>query len=449
MKQSRRTRRKGQNPRKREAVAVAAAPREPEGISLAAAAPVEVDAELAKARAKARRKEPFAIMDSLSEMSAWARSIARDHSMKQARQLISDAFEQGKWVAASDASIDALGRGAMAWAIFSPDKKLAASGESIAGPGEASSTSAEAVAALRACEELDRLGAHAALCVCDCVPAIQKLLGLGKKGPESPQARRWAAASKERFKMSWVPREALGPANDAARALLSLRAEMGSERPWSTWAQSMSAPREDSSFERRPKPGRQPDPRKALGERALAATDEALRDNAWIAVSSAWLGSDGRRVGIGVAIFDPSGRLVEQSSRLVRLDCERDMEEGHRQAALVAAKRLAHWEAPSALCLCGVRSLGESGAQGAPSSAQQLLRWFGESGPYRLERAPADALGISATVARGQSTGWSGVEERLSPAWRESQWAAWMAALRGAAPEMVAELAKVPSKRRM
>ena len=391
-------------------------------------------------------QEPFAIMDLLAEMSAWARSIARKQTMAQAKKLVADAFAQGRWVAASDASIDALGRSAIAWAVFGPDKKLAASGESIAPPGQESSTSAEAIAALRACEELDRLGARSALCVCDCAPAIQKLLAMGKQREGSSESERWAALSRGRFDLSWVPREALGPANDAARALLSLRAETGSERPWSRWPESMSAIESEPQGRKAPRPS---NPRKALGEQALAAADLALERGAWIACASAWMGSDGRRVGIGVAIFDPQGRLAEQTSRVIRLAEERDIEEGHRQAALVAAKRLARLQAPSALVLCGARPPGPAGEGDDPKgSLAQSRRWFGAQGPYRLERAPADALGISSVVARGQASGWSGVEDRLSPPWRDAQWSAWMASLRGAAPEVVRELERVKLPKR-
>ena len=375
-------------------------------------------------------RKPLSLMSSgLAAMSSVARILAKEHTLREAKRMVAAAFAEGHWVAASDASVDLLGRGAIAWAIFGPDRKLAASGESIVKIDfNSSTTKVEALAAMRACEELSRLGAPSALCVCDCVPAIQKLTGRGRGREPGAAAAAWSDTSKGRYQLGWVPREALGPANDAARALLSLRAEKGVERPWSAWvAQMMAAP--DQGL-----PARQPPAGawSALSDSARCSLRAARDQKWWVAVADASLSSDGRHVGIGLAIFNGEGVLVEQASRLRRVETPFDIEDGLVQASLVAAKRLAHWKAPSGLCISGAPGAWSSGAR----CGEQVERWFGSAGRYRHEHAQRAALGIAPAIAECQASG-LGMGTALAPEWREAQWRGWMEAMRaeGESPE--------------
>lgn len=369
-------------------------------------------------------RKPLSLMSSgLAAMSSVARILAKEHTLREAKRLVAAAFEEGHWVAASDASVDLLGRAAIAWAVFGPDRRLAASGESIVTTDfHSSTTTVEAIAAMRACEELSRLGAPSALCVCDCVPAIQKLTGRGRGREQglSAAAASWAEASKGRYQLGWVPREALGPANDAARALLSLRAEKGVERPWSAWVAQMSAPSDRIAAAHEPMPCAW----SALSAGAQDAMRVARDEQWWVAVADASLSSDGRHVGIGLAIFNGAGILVEQASRLCRVETPFDIEDGLRQASLVAAKRLAHWKAPSGLCISGAPSF-----EAEPARRGKLDRWFGSAGRYVHEHAQRAAMGIAPAMARSQAAGVS-MGMKFAPEWREAQWAGWMESMR-------------------
>lgn len=369
-------------------------------------------------------RKPLSLMSSgLAAMSSVARNLAKEHTLREARRLVAAAFDEGHWVAASDASVDQLGRAAIAWAVFGPDRRLAASGESIVTVDfHSSTTTVEAIAAMRACEELSRLGALSALCVCDCVPAIQKLTGRGRGREQgvSAAAAGWAESSKGRYQLGWVPREALGPANDAARSLLSLRAEKGVERPWSAWIAQMSLPFDRVAAAHEPMPCAWA----ALSAQAQDAMRIARDEQWWVAVADASLSSDGRHVGIGLAIFDGAGVLVEQASRVCRVETPFDIEDGLRQASLVAAKRLAHWKAPSGLCISGAPSF-----EAGPSGKGKLDRWFGGKGRYVHEHVQRAAMGIAPAMARSQAAGVS-MGIKFAPEWREAQWAGWMESMR-------------------
>lgn len=164
----------------------------------------------------------------------------RSGAREQARRRVREAFEAGLWVAATDACVGPDGRSGIAWGVWSPAGSLATCGSRVL-EGEWSSVDAEAQAALAAAAELSRMGANAALCLCDCLPAIEILAG--QEAPILPRRAQaqaqWSLISAGRYKMEWAPREALGPANDAARKAVGLERELKERRPWSLWLASL------------------------------------------------------------------------------------------------------------------------------------------------------------------------------------------------------------------
>jgi hypothetical protein len=173
-------------------------------------------------------------------MAALTKSQAKKAAMRKARHLVSAAFAEGKWVAASDACVDGRGRAAVAWAVFDPTGALAGEGfERVELTEARSSTQAEAYGAIAAAAALARLGAQRAVCLCDCAPAIERLSGRCP-GPDDTPAR-WAALSSGRFDLAWVTREALGPANDQARKALDLPPEKSKARPWGEYLEALGS----------------------------------------------------------------------------------------------------------------------------------------------------------------------------------------------------------------
>lgn len=173
-------------------------------------------------------------------MAALTRSQAKKAAMRKARAVVSGAFAEGKWVAASDACVDGKGRAAVAWAIFDPTGALAGEGfERVELTESRSSTQAEAYGAIAAAQALARLDAPSAVCLCDCAPAIERLSGRSP-GPDDTHER-WSVLSAGRFDLAWVTREALGPANDQARKALDLPPEKSKNRPWGEYLEALGA----------------------------------------------------------------------------------------------------------------------------------------------------------------------------------------------------------------
>lgn len=173
------------------------------------------------------------------DFSKASRSKSRSIVERSARDAVRQAMSCGRWVAAADACIDKDGRTSIAWGVFDPQGRLAASGSEIISLTEArSTTQAEAFGALRSLAEADLLGAPSALCLCDCAPAVQRLQAADAADELSS---RFEAISKGRFEVKWVGRDALGPANDMARKALGLRPEKAAQRHWGPWFEKMSA----------------------------------------------------------------------------------------------------------------------------------------------------------------------------------------------------------------
>jgi hypothetical protein len=161
--------------------------------------------------------------------------MGRDIEMARVRGAMSQAFERGEWIGMSDACVGPDGHAAIAWGIFAPTGRLATCGaEQLPRVGMAS-TDAEAAAALACAAELRRMGAHRALCLCDCLPAIDSLAGVAP--PKAPGLDRkfWLGLAQGDYALEWAPRQALGPANDAARKALGLAPELKKRRAWGVW----------------------------------------------------------------------------------------------------------------------------------------------------------------------------------------------------------------------
>ena len=244
----------------------------------------------------------------LPKMTALSHGEARRIMTRETGAKVERAFAEGRWVAATDASmnIDAK-KAAIAWAIFNPAGELVASGAERMGDGSPFSTSdAEAAAAMRACAELDRLCAPSALCITDSASSIQGFTGIGVNGPSWQQA--WDQVAQGRYELSWAPREALGPANDAARAAMEMEPEKMLDRLWSTWVSDIKkeglagvgGPRSDEICGI-----------DALGETARKKLVAALGRGSALAVMDTAFSEDGMEVGIGAALFKMRGGKAE------------------------------------------------------------------------------------------------------------------------------------------
>ena len=313
--------------------------------------------------------------EGLSAMGEMAQGQARKLKARQAEKAAREAFEGGRWVAATDASI-AGGRASIAWGIFNPKGELAAHGaQALEGSGWNSIAVAEFEAILRAARELDELGAGGALCLSDSLYSVR-----GAHLGGSKQAR-WESVSRGRFDLGWVPREALGPANDAARAALGLRPEKGSDRPWSGWLESLSRggaaqPASNSCWE-------------ALSQQARQAVEQALRARQWIALADARV--EGNVAKMGVALFDPQGELKGMFAQSKKLSLKNDQATASRWAVEMAAKKLA--SRGPALCLSAaldpsMAALGNVAlAKGSPAglgSVQALAARARNTGPSQI-----------------------------------------------------------------
>lgn len=169
-------------------------------------------------------------------LKARARKLeARQRSM--VRQAIRDALAAGSWLGISDACIGPTGAASVAWAAFDPTGALRDEGSCVIELTEArSSTDAEAQGATLAALALSRLGAPKAMILCDCQPAVDRLMG--KMGEQALGRQDYSAVSQGRYGVSWAARDMMGPANDAARARLGLKSEGAQARQWGPWMQA-------------------------------------------------------------------------------------------------------------------------------------------------------------------------------------------------------------------
>lgn len=306
--------------------------------------------------------------EALPKMTALSHGEARRIMTRETGAKVERAFAEGRWVSATDASMNMdAKKAAIAWAIFNPAGELVASGaERMRDDSLFSTGDAEAAAAMRACAELDRLGAPSALCITDSASSIQGFTGIGVNGPSWKQA--WDQVAQGRYELSWAPREALGPANDAARAAMEMEPEKMLDRLWSTWVSDIKAeglagvggPRSDEICGI-----------DALGETSRKKLAAALKRGSALAVMDTAFSEDGMEVGIGAALFsmrNGKAELLEHVTQKARLGEPFSHDQAAKAAKSFVEGRFAERAVESFVALAcwpGVQDNGEQAQAGA------------------------------------------------------------------------------------
>ena len=360
-------------------------------------------------------------------MSRLARDVSRKILTRVASEMIERAFDEGKWVAASDASLHQRDGTSISWAIFNPGRQLVAAGsERLSEEFGFVPAQAEAAASIRCAQELARLKAESALCVSDCVPSITALVGAGSE-PSIARAE-WDAASQGRYGLSWVPREALGPANDAAREILGLAAEAGQRRGWGGWLEELKSsdagweemlrgPRgiideDGSSFQVHATPGK--------------AIKAAMAEDKWIAVADWAFTNDGLHAGISVGLFNSQGELKVEHLMSTALSVAYDEMAARKRCAVFAGKCLARHHAEGGVCLV---SLGDKGVRWDTAREPELPEGITVALCPRKYLATATVVAKIAASKAYYATGpdlniWNVGDKILTS--RRSAWSQWM-----------------------
>lgn len=155
--------------------------------------------------------------------------------LKKTRDEVCSAMEQGRFIAISDACV-ALGKSAVAWGIWTPTGSwLSGVALVIDLTEKGSSAQAESMGAIVCARAMSDLNITKALVLCDCSPAIDRLLG-SSPSPDDAHGAWEQAQSGMDWQLKWAPREWMGPANDAARHALGLRPEKAVRRLGSDWS---------------------------------------------------------------------------------------------------------------------------------------------------------------------------------------------------------------------
>lgn len=159
----------------------------------------------------------------------------RKAQLKKTRIDVCIAMEQGRFIAISDACI-ASGQAAVAWGIWAPTGQWLSGGAlAVELTERGSSSQAESMGAIVCAGAMRDLDIPKALILCDCAPAIDRLLGSTPSADDAHAAWKKASAGMD-WQLKWAPREWMGPANDAARHALGLRPEKSSRRLGSDWS---------------------------------------------------------------------------------------------------------------------------------------------------------------------------------------------------------------------
>lgn len=292
-------------------------------------------------------------------MSQLTRDVSRKILTKVSSEMIERAFADGKWVAASDASLHQRDGTSIAWAIFNPKRQLVVSGtERLSEEFGFVPAQAEAAASIRCAQELARLKAPSALCVSDCVPSIAALVG-GWSEPSTARAE-WDIASQGRYELSWVPREALAPANDAAREHLGLATEGGVRRQWGDWLAGLKTSDEGWEEMLRGPRGIVDAHGSSFSIKSTPASSvkKAMDENKWTAVADWAFSQDGSHAGVSVALFNSEGELKAEQLLSTALHTNYDDVSARRRTAVLAAKCLERHHAGGGVCIVSLGGMG-------------------------------------------------------------------------------------------
>lgn len=365
----------------------------------------------------------------LHAMSQLTRDVSRKILTKVSSEMIERAFADGKWVAASDASLHERDGTSISWAIFNPKRQLVVSGaERLAEEFGFVTAQAEAAASIRCAQELARLNAPSALCVSDCVPSIAALVG-GWSEP-SPARAEWDIASQGRYELSWVPREALAPANDAAREHLGLATEGGIRRHWGDWLAGLKT--SDEGWEemlRGPRGIIDADGSSfSIKSTPASSVKKAMDENKWIAVADWAFSQDGSHAGISVALFNSDGVLKVEQLLSTALPANFDETSARRRTAILAAKCLERHYAEGGVCIV---SLGGKGIPWDASRQPELPEGITVA---LCQREQLSMASIVAKIAAGKVRAagpdlniWNIGSKILSS--RKAEWGQWLESL--------------------